>query len=187
MCQDWPGPRQWRNPIPPDFYFTGEDLAEDANLLGLIAFCFACHGAGTPLHDDFAQRMDKPRQNIAPFPFVAELPMKMLSHPRGGALAMVGHIERAWSCSFHWPDIGSHTVVFSSALKWLLEGYPIGAALEFFNQRYAALAVHLNQELEDIKFGKQFDPYELVDKYTATKDARNYAIIGDPAVRLPIA
>ena len=25
LCQDWPGPLRWRQPIPPDFYFAADD------------------------------------------------------------------------------------------------------------------------------------------------------------------
>ena len=43
LCQDWPGPEQWtQKEIPQDFYFAGDDLAATADLLGLIAFFFAC-------------------------------------------------------------------------------------------------------------------------------------------------
>ena len=56
FCQDWPGPRAWRRAIPPDHYFAAEDVAPDASLLGLIAFHFACYGAGTPRMDDFAHQ-----------------------------------------------------------------------------------------------------------------------------------
>src|SRR5690606_78475 len=42
LCQDWPGPEQWREAIPQDFYFAGDDLDSSANLGGLIAFFFAC-------------------------------------------------------------------------------------------------------------------------------------------------
>ena len=54
LCQDWPGPLQHRGPIPPDFYFAGEDVADDADVFGLVAFFFACFSGGTPRLDDFS-------------------------------------------------------------------------------------------------------------------------------------
>ncbi|MBM3188550.1 MAG: hypothetical protein FJZ90_07505, partial [Chloroflexi bacterium] len=112
LCSDWPGPNQWRQAIPHEHYLAGEDIASDARLLGLVSFHFACYGAGTPHLDDFAHQAFKKPVAVAPYPFVARLPQRLLGHPKGGALAVVGHVERAWGYSFLWAGAGRQLGVF---------------------------------------------------------------------------
>lgn len=183
LAQDWPGPVEHRGRIPESMYFSADDLAADADVRGLIAFCFACYGAGTPARDQFSRADAADLRTLAPQPFVAPLARALTSHPRGPALAFVGHVERAWGYSFHWPQAGAATRAFRDGLRRLALGRRIGHALEPFNDRHAALSTDLTALLEKIRDGFRADEAELARLWTANNDARNYIIVGDPAVR----
>ena len=182
LCQDWPGPLQWDQPIPHDFYFAGEDVSDSTALRGTLAFFFACYGAGTPKQDEFAHLATGVPTDIAPRGFLGQLPRTMLQR---GTLAVIGHVERAWGCSFAWKRAGEQLGVFESAIIRLLQGQPVGRAVECFNERYAELSSDLTVALEDVKFGATPNDDELSGMWTANNDARSYIIIGDPAVKLP--
>ena len=185
LCQDWPGPLQHRGPIPADFYFSASDVPADANLGGLIAFHFACYGAGTPKFDDYAHSA-KVRAQIAPRAFVSALCQRELGLAQGGALAVVGHVERAWTYSFSWPGAGDDLTVFETALDQVMSGGRLGAAMNSFSQKYADVAVSLNGVLEDERFGAARNDAMLAGLWTANNDARSYVVLGDPAVRLQL-
>lgn len=180
VCSDWPGPGHGASP---DMYFTGDDVADAGSLAGLISFHFACYSAGTPLLDDYAHRkLGQARQPIAAQPFVARLPQRLLAHPRGGALAVIGHVDRCFAAS---PQVD----IFTDMLKRLMTGYPVGAAVELLNQLHASLAVQVMKWLEG-KIVDHRDPQgqeleEMVETWTRTHDAKAYVICGDPAVRVP--
>jgi hypothetical protein len=180
LCQDWPGPLAWKGPLPPEHGFAAADLEDHSDVAGLVAFFFACHGAGTPEHDDFAHRNDWEPRRIAPRGFVARLPQRLLAR---GALAVIGHLERAWGHSFLWSDT-AQVDVFESTLKLLLDGWPVGAAMEYLNQRYAELATLLAAALRRAFAGEPVDAREVSRLWTAHNDARGYVVVGDPAVRV---
>jgi hypothetical protein len=183
LLQDWEGPGSGK--VGADLYLSADDLRGDVGPLGLIALNYACYSGGTPEHDEFPTARHK-RRRIAASPFVARLHQRLLGHPKGGALAAIGHVERAWGCSFTWgPGQAAQLAVFESVLKALMRGATVGMAVEYFNQRYAELAADLSERLEAL----DFDPGAIDEKtismmWTSSNDARGYAVTGDPAVRL---
>ncbi len=198
VCSDWPG----AGPVQDAMKLGASDVGSDARLLGLIVFFFACFGAGTPQYDDFAIRTRQEelqaqgvavtgleqydRVPIAPQPFVARLPQRLLGHPQGGALAVVGHVDRAWGSSFIWEG-AQQLATFESGLTRLLGGARLGVVVEEFNNRYAELSTQLTQRVQDIKFRETVPPEELAGLWTANNDARSFVILGDPAVKLAVA
>jgi hypothetical protein len=184
LCQDWPGPVQWQKAIPTDFYFSSDDVGSKS-LLGMIAFHFACHSAGSPDVSDFGDNTLSDPTQIAPFPFLSRLSRRLLSQPSGGALAVLGHIDRAWTTSFSWtPDDSPQIEVFESTIKRLLGGFPVGSAMEYVNQRYAELSVELSGLLIDRERMVSTSKSLTFRMLRANQDARNFVVVGDPAVRL---
>lgn len=182
LCQDWPGVGTMQR----EHYFAATDLDTATDVQGLIVCCFACYGAGCPEQDEFVfavgeEQVERPF--IAPFPLISHLAQQLLLR---GALAFIGHIDRAWTYSFSAPGVPAQVQGFEDLLARLMAGKRAGFAMDQFNQRQGALALLLSNELENISFGKQVQPPELSKLWIARNDARNYALLGDPAVRLPL-
>jgi hypothetical protein len=178
LCQDWPGIGQ----IGASQYFAASDLPADAQVHGLIAFFFACYGAGTPAFDPYVHQEGAPPPQIAPQPFLAALPSSLLSHPEGAALAVVGHIERAWGCSFLSAANQQLLIPFKNVVGRILLGQPIGFALKDFNEKFAVLAAELSRLVERIGHGLQVPDDALASAWLQRNDAQNYVLLGDPAV-----
>jgi hypothetical protein len=184
ICQDWPGPLAHDGPITEEMYFSADDVLADARVRGLVVFHFACFSAGTPQVDAFA-RPGAPVHQIAPHAFVARLPQRLLGHSGGGALAVIGHVDRAWSSAFKWDRSGTQLQTFESMMALLLDGHPVGSAMEPFNQRYAALSADLALEIQDVRErGAIPDERTIATMWMLSNDARSYVVLGDPAVRL---
>jgi hypothetical protein len=189
LCQDWPG----FGSVKPVHSFAAQDLSESANLLGSICFLYANYSAGTPRWADYDHKRDAgERRPVAPRAFVARLPQRMLSNRKGGALAAIGLIECSWGFSVSESSWGtteqrksaSNVGLFVNTIRRLIEGYPVGWAVEYFSQRAGELVLELNDALEENRFGKAVDDQALKSLRIATNDARTYVIVGDPAVRL---
>lgn len=189
LCSDWPG-RGHR--VVPEHYVSGADLPSDlARLPGLVAFLFACYGAGTPFEDNYPLEVkpdaneEVPRPRIlAREPFIARLPQVLLSR---GALAVVGHIDRGWTTAFRWKfgKVATEAVrSLEDSVKQLLAGGRIGHALRPLARRYTAIASLLTETIERVQNGLQVDAALAAFEWTALNDSRNLILLGDPAVYL---
>ncbi len=176
VYQDWPGHGCGRAPRPEDFF--GADDLGGVDLSGLVSFHFACYSAGAPAIGDFPIA----RTRTAPRAFVSLLPRRQL---QAGALAVVGHVDSGFESSIELPGAGRHIEVFEDFVdRLLLKGHPVGSAKENFGARYADLMSDLGAELEEEKRGMPRDDNLVADLWIHSRDARNYVILGDPAVRL---
>jgi hypothetical protein len=177
--------------------FSADDVPTDRPFLeGSVFFQFACYGFGTPARSDFAHWLPGTPANNATADFVAALPTKLLSHPRG-PIAFVGHLDIALLLGFtdaEQPFLTKrwHTRIapFRSAVERLLAVRPTGYALERMNQKYAAanalLTSHYDAEKREERGWTSKEASELVDTWLARGDAQNFMVLGDPAARVRI-
>ena len=68
----------------------------------------------------------------------------------------------------------------------MLRGDRLGEATDDFNMRWAALSTELAETINDLRFGAEISPRRLANQWIARDDARNYIILGDPAVRIRV-
>lgn len=174
-----------------DGTFSAKDLEdlkpEDRPLNGLVAGLFACYSVGTPAMDNFPKggfgspESKKPKM-IAETEFLARLPSALLAR---GALAVLGHVDRGWTASFRWIAQQRETDATRSledSIVRLLKGHRLGHALRPLYRRYSNIAAHLLPLVEALLNGKTPNEIETSLYWTAYLDARNYIILGDPAV-----
>lgn len=185
LCQDWPGFGSVRK----EHFLAASDIADDANVNGVVAFLFACFGAGTPDADQFLMDLSQAGQAppLAPQPFIAALPQRLLAHPNGSALAVIGHIDRAWSFSIQAPKMhGAQIGAFRNSIGSIATGEPVGHAIcGQFGNKFAALSVLLlNAVAPTAASAMRLSDRELVTRWLERNDAQNYVLLGDPAVRI---
>lgn len=179
LCQDWPG----FGKVEADHLFAAADVPDDAPIHGLIHFLFACYGGGCPKEDNFGLSSGQAPQPLMENPIVARLPQRLLAK---GALASLAHVDRAWAYSFENSRGTPQVQEMRDVMVRILQGQRIGQATDSFNMRWAVLSAEL-QEAHNLResFADQIvSNAQLANRYVARNDARNYLIIGDPAVRL---
>jgi hypothetical protein len=181
VCSDW----DRTGNITEEHWFAASDVPANAKVHGLIHFMFACYGGGMPEFDNF-DRLNKQPVRITARPFLSKLPRALLTHQNGGALAMLAHVERAWAYSFQSDKGASQIQGFRDVLGRLLNGDRIGQATDAFNMRWAVFSTRLSELQLDILHGADVSLKLLGQFWVARDDARNYMILGDPAVRLRV-
>jgi hypothetical protein len=177
ITQNWPGPG---NPLKSEHCFAASDLGSESKIHGLVHFFFACYGGGCPKFDTYS----KESKRIAPEAFVSHLPQAMLKQ---GALASIAHIDRAFASSFQTSRQKPQIQDIRGVLVQLMQGQRVGQCMDAFNLRWSVLA----GEYDLMQRQREIDPAAVSDAvlaacWLARDDARNYAVFGDPAVRLRV-
>ena len=177
---------------------SADDVPSNVQFLeGSIFFQFACFGYGTPTQSNFSHWFGEAPEMLTKSDFISALPKKLLANPRG-PLAYIGHVDTAYLHGFADPDFPdlfhetwhSRIAPFKNAIQHLLETQPIGYAMKDINERYSLSSAILAGIYDRIGKGKmkwsQPKERDFINLWVTHLDARNYMILGDPAVRLRI-
>ncbi|HEV7669778.1 MAG TPA: hypothetical protein VGS22_14745 [Thermoanaerobaculia bacterium] len=179
VCADWAGPKGGH--MTAETYLAAADVPDRADLSSSIAFHFACCSLGVPAKNLLHQSVPAIPPDLAPRPMLARLPERLLAQ---GALAVIGHIDLAFATTF---GNGKEPTLFTGCCRSLLEGLPVGAAVEGFRTRCVDRALELNDLRSSELGGTEVPPERISAVWMAYHDASHYAVLGDPAVRLPAA
>jgi len=185
LCQEWPG----FGSVRPEHYLAAADIDGDANVNGIVALLFACFGNGTPDSDQFPMDLAQSGKAppLAPRPFIAALPRRLLAHPKGSALAVIGHVDRAWGFSIQSAKASDAQIgTFRNSLGYVLSGTPVGHAMcAQFGARFAALSTALASSTSPTgPATMHLSDRDLVTYWLERNDAQNYVMLGDPSVRI---
>ena len=182
LCSDWAGPEA---PVNREDYLAAEDLViRGRPLHGSITIHLACHSGGTPSWDTFHPPGSEDRRRLTRLPFVAALPQRLLGD--AGALAVVAHVDRAWTTSFDWnPSLDEpDPKVFQDLVLPLVDGCRIGDATESLGSLFGLLATRVKECWDRDRYRGALDPAGNVRLWRATNDIRSFVVFGDPAVRV---
>jgi hypothetical protein len=183
VCADWGG---FGAKVTPDHVFAAVDIGDESAVLGSIVFLATGSSAGVPQFDNFPRTGESQPKQLAPKPFVPEMAQRLLGHGNGGVLALIGHVDQMWTWSFTEPTGLPQPGAFEATLKRLLEGHTVGSAMEPFRQRHAFFATEIASVLASVTTGNTGRLSALQNQIRAMTDLRNFIVLGDPAVRLPV-
>ena len=124
LCADWTRQDGDRTPIAAAAYFGSDDLPQGADLAGSMFIHASSYGAGTSQSDRMLSEMLGAEAASAPQSFTAALAQRLLAHPGGGALAVIGAVERVWG-----PGVGDGNALSPSPYlqSWRGRSWTAGA------------------------------------------------------------
>jgi hypothetical protein len=170
-------------------------------LPGGLWFYFACFGAGTPGISAYAHWLAQvaPGQDVLTAlpqngqPFIASLPQAALANPRG-PLAVVGHMDLAWSYSYD-AELTNHRgqarrLAKLTDLAKRDEDHPsrFGPAFMAFLSDLPAVHQDLTSLYDDeARTQRAVDLKKRANMWMLRQDLRAYVLLGDPAAYLPLA
>lgn len=194
------------------------DLASAPFLPGGLWIYFACFGAGTPrtsaYHHWLQMLADQGMAELGPVNetlrgldegggFVSGLSKAVLANPNG-PLAMLSHIDLAWSYSYEELRVGgdhdvrrvsgsNRSLNFFQLISKMMSGTRAGAASLALKLRLGAVGAELNAHYDRCKRTGEIEgarPDELLalgNLWMLHQDLLGFTLLGDPAVRLPLA
>jgi hypothetical protein len=181
--------------------FSANDVPPDANLRGTMAFLFACYSGGCPADDSYYfNQADGLKIPVAESPLVAGLPQALLSR---GMLAVIAHVDMAFQWGFDDVDGTPRTQAIRNPLGFLMQGKRVGFAADSLSLAWSTLSAQLGMEYGSFALNaaaaalgakntasstqlNTADATDLANRTIARDDARNYIVLGDPAVKLKV-
>lgn len=184
-------------------------VAEAPFVPGGMWLMFACFGAGTPKYSAYHPWLARLRDQgeydddlssvlaslpgEADPPFIAALPQAVLANP-DGPLAIIGHLDLAWSYGFQDIDKmsrGARHRRFHELVAQLVKGSRMGLALggslmRARNQVQTELTI---AAVAEARGGQDMSAQRAVlgHRWMVLQDLDGYIALGDPAARLAVA
>jgi NAD(P)-dependent dehydrogenase (short-subunit alcohol dehydrogenase family) len=168
-------------PLDPGVVFSAADVPNHLDLRGMIAVLLGSFTAG---RNDAGGHPEDPAGDRNA---VSRLAQRLLGARPGGAVSVVGLVDRLMGFSFPGATAtGLHRQAVIGTIRALTRGQRVGHASQAFDETYASAVALLNDNWERIQNGQKND-LNLNSLETVTAALRNVVLLGDPAVRLPAA
>lgn len=178
-----------------------EALAQGAFVRHGLWFALACYGAGTPSTSAYRPWLESLAQqghstDVAALlaglpkpgdrPFIAAGPKAALANP-DGPLAIIGHVDLAWTHAFS--DTDGRTLDrserFAKVIRDALRGDRVGSAHHALARFAGAASSELATMYGSEARGGRVDPLRRARIWMLRQDVADYILLGDPATRLP--